>query len=79
MMIQYKVEKKVPMPQFKDRGVSRYPFDQMDVGDSFFVPTVDVASMKSLRQTTYNTNRKKAPRAFKMSIEANGFRIFRVK
>ena len=79
MMTEYKVDKKLPMPVFKERGVSRYPFDKMDVGDSFFVPMVDVASMKSLRQTTYNINRKKAPKSFKLSTEENGYRIFRVK
>lgn len=79
MMIEYKIEKKHPMPSFKSRGESRYPFTMMDVGDSFFVPTVDVASMKSLRQTTYNANRKHDPKVFKMTTETSGYRIFRVK
>lgn len=36
----YKIEKKVPIPTQKGRrrGTSKYPFAEMNVGDSFTIP-----------------------------------------
>jgi len=79
MAIKYKIDKKLPMPTFRTRTASRYPFADMEVGDSFLVPAMDVASSKSLRQTTYAANRKHKDKMFKMADADGGFRVFRVK
>lgn len=79
MAIKYAVDKKVPLPTFKTRPASRYPFADMDVNDSFFVPSVDVASSKSLRQSTYAANRKHKGKIFRVADVDGGFRVFRVK
>lgn len=35
----FTIEKGIPCPALQPRGVtSKYPFDKMEVGDSFFVP-----------------------------------------
>jgi len=79
MAIKYKVDKKLPMPTFRTRTSSRYPFGEMDVGDSFHVPSIDVASGKSLRQTSYAANRKHQGKVFRVADAEGGFRVFRVK
>lgn len=39
----YKIEKGIEIPECKHGGGKnrKYPFDEMDVGDSFFVPVID--------------------------------------
>ena len=78
MAIKYKVEKKIPLPTFKTRLTSRYPFAEMEVNDSFFVPVVDVASSKSIRQTTYAANRKHKGKVFRVADVDGGYRVFRL-
>jgi len=79
MAIRYKVEKKIPVPEYKARSTSKYPFASMEVGDSFFVPAIDVASGKSLRQTAYAANYRIKTMSFKVFDVDGGFRVFRVK
>jgi hypothetical protein len=79
MAIKYKVDTKIPMPTFKTRASSRYPFGDMEVGDSFHVPLLDVASGKSLRQTSYAANRKHKGKIFRVADAEGGYRVFRVK
>jgi hypothetical protein len=79
---EYKIDKKVKMPR-ASRLSSSFPWDAMDVEDSFFVPYDDVSSFSSIRQTVYACNRKRAPKAFRVVFDdANydvGYRIFRTK
>jgi hypothetical protein len=51
----------------------------MEVGDSFFVPVMDVASGKSLRQTAYAANYRIKTMTFKVFDAEGGFRVFRIK
>lgn len=37
-MTDIKIEKGIPIPQTRSKGTSIYPFEGMEVGDSFFVP-----------------------------------------
>lgn len=81
-MSEYKIDKKVKMPR-PSRLSSSFPWDEMDVGDSFFVPYDDVSSFSSIRQTVYASNRARAPKAFRVvfsdSLIINGYRVFRTK
>ena len=79
MAIKYAVDKKVPVPAFRGRATTRYPFAEMDVNDSFFVPMIDVASSKSLRQSTYAASKKHGGKSFRMVEVENGYRVFRIK
>lgn len=74
----YKVVKGIPMPPSKVRS-NLYPFYDMDIGDSFFVPMVDVASRDALRQSCYYATRKSGNvLKFRIVTEDKGFRVFRV-
>lgn len=42
----FSIEKDVPLPEKNVRG--KYPFDQMEVGDSFFVVNKDTTQMSAL-------------------------------
>ena len=81
-MTKYAISKNVKMPR-PSRLSSSFPWDEMDVGDSFFVPQEDVASLISIRQTVYASNRARAPKAFRVvfsdSLITNGYRVFRTK
>jgi len=77
----YKIEKKIPMPAVGIRNGTRYPFADMEVSDSFFVPAVDVASIKSLRASAYAANRRMKGKQFRVFVDSEdkGFRVFRAK
>jgi len=79
---EYKISKNVKMPR-PSRLSSSFPWDAMDVGDSFFIPYDDVSSFSSIRQTVYASNRKRAPKAFRVVFDDTnndvGFRVFRTK
>ena len=43
----FKIEKKLPIPKANHTGAKKYPWREMAVGDSFFVPTpVKTATMR---------------------------------
>jgi hypothetical protein len=79
---EYKIDKKVKMPR-PSRLSSSFPWDAMDVEDSFFIPYDDVSSFSSIRQTVYASNRKRAPKAFRVVFNDSdlgfGYRVFRTK
>ena len=71
----YKVEKNVPMPTYSGKkGVSKYPFKEMEVGDSFEFkgskPTIDAAVNRFSKILDYKFTVRKVE---------NGFRIWRTK
>lgn len=70
------IEKGVPIPDSAQR--SRYPFAQMEVGDSFFAPGRTTKQM----QNAASTHRKKGKkfRAMKEFVDGvEGTRIWRVE
>ncbi|NCV58419.1 MAG: hypothetical protein EBW47_06440 [Betaproteobacteria bacterium] len=71
-----KIEKNVPMPQPKN--VEVYPYNEMDVGDSFMVK----GESKYLLATVCNRNgkyRKKLGMRFTAKKMGNGVRVWRVE
>lgn len=75
------IEKGIAMPQ-TDRGVNgktRFPFDKMDVGDSFFIDG-DSAKANSVRASATHY-KNKYDKNFSVSIikDGNGYRLFRIK
>ena len=67
----YQVEKGVPVPEVS----SKYPFKQMDVGDSF------VFELDKKKQVSAAANHyaKKTGFGFTIREDGDGFRIWRVK
>ena len=52
----YKIEKNVPVPEF--RKVSRYPLLHMEVGDSFTAPISEVKMVRSAIGRTHRLTNK---------------------
>ena len=81
-MDKYKINKNIPMPKPSQLS-ALLPWDEMDVGDSFFVPVEDVQSNNSIRQTVYASNRRRKPKFFRVVFDDSGvdfgYRVFRVK
>ena len=76
-MAKYKVTDKVPVPPM--RAISaRYPFADMSIGDSFFVPLEDVQTREQIRQSCYYYSRKNPKYRFTVVPEKNGHRVFRI-
>ena len=75
-MTAYELDKNVPMP----KASSKYPFEDMDVGDSFFVADGDDENWKTLRKMRGASNwaSKKFPDT-KYSVRKvdNGVRVWR--
>ena len=69
----FEIEKGVPIPMM-GRGRQVYPWDRMEVGDSFFVP-----SMKRYRFSgRVRTASKRYGVTFKLAQEGTGVRVWRV-
>ena len=81
-MDKYKISKTIPMPKPSQLS-AMFPWDDMEVGDSFFVPVEDVSSSNSIRQTIYASNRRRKPKFFRVVWDEDGvtegYRVFRVK
>lgn len=69
----YALEKDVEFPARTRKG--KYPFEQMDVGDSFFVGAVSVGS---LRSTAYSAS-VRLERKFAVREVDGGVRIWRTE
>lgn len=51
-MSEFKIEKNVPVPVSYTKNNLKYPFDQMEVGDSFFIPFKEGQSNEEKRKIT---------------------------
>jgi hypothetical protein len=75
MTAEYKIEKGIPMPEKNPPPgrVCRFPFAQLEIGDSFLVPEV---KLKSIRQTCFYYG-KKLGRKFTSAEVEGGVRVWR--
>jgi hypothetical protein len=77
----FKIDHDVPIPNAPRN--SRYPWDQMQVGDSFFVPDPDGKNghLKLLNTMAgcASNQKKKKKTVYTVRSESNGVRIWRVK
>ena len=73
-------EKNIPMPDYQRgrlaKGSSKYNFDKMNVGDSFFVETDDInhPMLNSVRVFAYRNGIRVTTRK-----QDSGYRVWRVK
>ena len=70
----YKIEKHIPMPTSR----SIYPFADMEVGDSFFVPKNDIVGTRVSVAISYY-KKKNPKKSFATRKDENGMRIWRTK
>lgn len=73
------IEKDIPVPS-ENRGgnrnrISKYPFDKMEVGDSFFVPGYDCQQFSS----RISTAQLRTGYTFTGRTSPEGVRIWRIK
>lgn len=71
-----KIEKNIPMPSVGARGRQKtYPFDEMEVGDSFYVEDRTTSQISSL---AYNWKQRHGSNSkFVVKQEGPGARIWR--
>jgi hypothetical protein len=70
------IEKGVPLPAHRDPPVRRYPFREMEVGDSF---TVEGDSTALSRLAGYGNGRFHPKRFVQRKIAPNTYRVWRVE
>lgn len=76
-MDKIKIEKGIAMPSPLNGVANRYPFDEMEVGDSFYVPNVH--KNFSIYSCVYHYNAKnKKDIKISQRRENNGVRIWRI-
>jgi hypothetical protein len=71
-----KIDKNVPMPQEAARA--KYPWKQMEIGDSFFVPA-NGKSTRYRRNCLQSNAHGQVPRKFAVRLEEGGVRVWRVE
>lgn len=74
-MSQFKIDKKMPMP-YGGNTQCRYPWRDMDVGDSFFVPDKKITQIDS-RTAQISTGFRFAKRTVEEN-DIKGVRIWRI-
>ena len=72
----FKVDKKVPLPAGYNGPNRRYPFHEMEVGDSFLIPGARVNH--GVRATAYHFGRRHNMK-FTCRMVDEGMRVWRVK
>jgi hypothetical protein len=71
----FEIQKDVPTPKHIGSGAKpKYPFPQMEVGDSFFAPGITARGLSNATQWHANKTGKK----FTCATEADGARCWRV-
>lgn len=79
----FKIDKNVPIPSRSKHTVSKYPFAQLEVGDSFFAPGKKNTGFSGIVQNFYRNHRDKTDCKFSIRTVVEkgvkGVRIWRVK
>ena len=73
----YKIEKNIKIPKRKGGYSSKYPWDEMEIGDSFLF-TKDIKS-GSIYSLVSQSNAKRSPKHFAAREVDGGIRIWRTK
>ena len=70
----YEIERGVEMPVMKVKA--KYPFKDLAVGDSFFVPDADGLSGRRMHSTAYNYGKRYGMKFVARRVEG-GMRVWR--
>lgn len=74
----YKIQKNIPIPTKDARGRKKlYPFDDMEVGDSFAVPLIKKRSISCA--VSQEHKKHQGERRFSVRVLKNEIRIWRVQ
>jgi hypothetical protein len=79
--MKFKIEKNVPMTKSRragkySEGAIQYPWDSMDVGDSFAIKDAALAARVRVAANCVNT---KGQKYFTTRTTANGYRCWRIR
>lgn len=76
----FKIEKNVPLGPRSRSGGSSYPFAEMEVGDSFFIPVQrDVQKFRNGLSQSLSYQRLRYQRKFATRKVEGGIRVWRVQ
>lgn len=81
----FTIEKGIPIPNSYRKGApNKYPFSQMEVGDSFFVPYKDHDDYVRLTKTihsafVYYKKTLEHKHAMRKIVQENGIRVWRTE
>ena len=81
-MSEYKIEKGIPLAPKTQLRRSRYPFSQMEVGDSFFVPVEADVELGLLHHRVHSCASymgKRLGRKFTTRSNETGVRVWRTE
>jgi hypothetical protein len=67
----FKIEKNIPLATKK-----AYPFDEMESGDSFFIPVTDVKKIGYIRAQINNMKKKYPNKVISTRKEDTGLRVW---
>ena len=76
MTVKFTIDRGVPMPPVRGNKII-YPFDDMEVGDSFFVPNVEHGDITP--QIAYRRRTRGWARKFTTRKENGGIRVWRTE
>ena len=78
-MSEYKIEKHIPVaPPWNAQRRSKYPFKDMEVGDSFFVPE-DAATRAAIYLAAHKAEKEHAGKKFQATAVEGGMRVWRTQ
>jgi len=71
----FTIDSHIPTPMKHQGTPSKYPFNTMEIGDSFFVPNVE-GKRNPAAQSAHTDGRRKG-RKYVTRTEGNGLRVWR--
>lgn len=82
-MSEFEIEKGIPVPEIIERRASHYPWEQMEVGDSFYAPVQGEEDTVSRVRNRLNQARANAKKKYGIDTIINadhkGVRVWRIK
>ena len=74
-----KVDKNIPIPLPRGKRTSIYPFKEMEVGDSFLVPSSEIEERRRIARSVYSSAHKHRPSRFVVRHTNEGIRVWKVE
>ncbi len=75
---EFKIENKVPLPPGR-KWKNRYPWNEMKIGDSFYVPKEAVNTDSTIRTAAAYFARRNPEYKFRVAVVEGGVRVWRVE
>jgi hypothetical protein len=82
--VTYRISKNIPIPERRGPGERthskrlKYPFDRLDIGESFMVPASDPAEKNRVRGRLTGTSIRFKDREFAIRNVNKGVRVWRI-